>query len=185
MPLPGARQNVPPAETWSRFPWPSRQRPNCRLRALSNRALCNRAQALSRPEPEPETDDDVPPFAKRPGRSLFSDDDDNLDSAPPLAKPVARPAFERHEDDESPPLARPVARPAFTERPAQAEPAAVNFWVDPLLAQTSTPWLPGDEARFQKGVAAPREGLSGLAVGMVSVAVLAALATAAWLWMGR
>jgi len=64
-------------------------------------------------------------------------------ATPPLAKPVSRP-----------PLAKPVpARTATVAVPRK------HPWVDHSLVQAPTPWLPGDEARFQAGIKPMREGL--------------------------
>src|SRR5262245_6171438 len=38
--------------------------------------------------------------------------------------------------------------------------AVAHSWEDHSLTQNPTPWLPGDEARFQKGVVAPPHGPS-------------------------
>jgi hypothetical protein len=64
---------------------------------------------------------------------------------PPLAGPVVV--------AEAPPLATLVTE-ATTSAALKRHP-----WVDDSLQQTPTPWLPGDEARFQAGIKPMREGL--------------------------
>ena len=67
--------------------------------------------------------------------------------AKPAAAPVAKPVT-------MPPLAKPVpARPTTIAAPRP------HPWVDHSLVQTPTPWLPGDETRFQAGVKPMREEL--------------------------
>ncbi|MCI0683845.1 MAG: hypothetical protein L0Y71_17200 [Gemmataceae bacterium] len=68
-------------------------------------------------------------------------------AAPPLAQPVA-----------ATPLAKPVAAKAAPI--TVAAPPTPHPWEDRSLIQTPTPWLPGDEERFQAGIKPLREGLS-------------------------
>ena len=96
----------------------------------------------------------------------------------PLARPVARPVTMLA--DEPPPLAKPVAPPTTPRAPTTQTPAP-HPWVDQSLTQTPTPWLPGDEERFQKGLVAPREGMSGLAKALIVIAIVAVLGVGGFL----
>ncbi len=77
-------------------------------------------------------------------------------------------------------LAKPVLA-RRQEHHAEPAPASVNTWVDQSLSQCTTPWLPGDEVRFQKGIKTPSEGIGGSVKGMLVVLVLAATGAAGWL----
>jgi hypothetical protein len=53
----------------------------------------------------------------------------------------------------------PLAKPVRAPRPAApAKETRVHAWEDRSLVQTPTPWLPGDEERFQAGIRPLREG---------------------------
>jgi len=116
-----------------------------------------------------------------------------LERAAPSPARLVEPTFTRTKDTAEPPpsLEAPPARPvaAITERkpgPAEPSPAraptSVHAWVDQSLGQRPTPWLPGDEATFQRGVRAPREGMSALEKGVLGLLVLAGMAAAGWYW---
>ncbi len=90
---------------------------------------------------------------------------DVLPTIAPAGKPVMR---------REPPHAVRTAK----TMPADAPPTA---WVDPLLGQQMTPWLPGDEERFQKGMRAPREGMNSVESSVLGLAILVGLGVAGWL----
>ncbi len=79
------------------------------------------------------------------------------------------------------PPARPVPRSTATPamRP-QAHAATVlpHPWVDRSLVQTVTPWLPGDEARFQAGIKPMREGLHFWEKAVLALFIVGAIAGA-------
>src|SRR5262245_23316433 len=62
--------------------------------------------------------------------------------------------------------AKPQAARAATASSAVA--TAPNPWEDRSLKQVTTPWLPGDQERFQAGVRTPTEGIG---VGGLLIAV--------------
>ncbi len=133
----------------------------------------------------------IPRLDGAPVDSQADSDDAALAGTPPpgQARLVAGspPALEIGSSDILPtisPLAKPVIRRTPEVVPKTRTPAAnapANAWVDPFLGQRATPWLPGDEERFQKGIRAPSEGVTGLASGMFSLAVLLGLGVAGWL----
>jgi hypothetical protein len=110
---------------------------------------------------------------------------------PPPTESVARPALLEEKDAEhpelaaTPPPATPVTPPVFpqpkADAPARPSPAPVHAWVDHSLVQHPTPWMPGDEERFGRGIKVPREGLSGLEKCALGLVVLCALGVAGWL----
>lgn len=74
-------------------------------------------------------------------------------------------------------LAKPQAARSTSAGSAHAGSAharSANRWEDRSLTQDATPWLPGDEERFQKGVRAPSEGfgLVGLLIGVLALVVI-------------
>ena len=100
-----------------------------------------------------------PPFLARPVSAGGEKDGTHYSMAPPLARPV----FANH-------------KPATVER---SDGPSVHAWIDRSLEQQATPWLPGDEERFQRGIKALREGWSGLEKGIIGL-VLIGVATAVW-----
>ena len=132
---------------------------------------CPQCDTLVRiPELESEEPATAPPSSLLAGPPLAKP------VAPPLAQPAGQPTFflEDDENGESTPApVKPVARPiVLREHPETTQrhsPAAVHVWVDQSLVQQPTPWLPGDEARFQQGIKPPREGISGLEKGVVGL----------------
>jgi hypothetical protein len=71
----------------------------------------------------------------------------------------------------------PQAQPTTKDLPTTA---ALHSWVDQSLVQRPTPWLAGDETRFQQGIKAPREGTSVLAKGSLGLLILAGVGAAGW-----
>jgi hypothetical protein len=114
-------------------------------------------------------------------------------AAPPVEKPAAPPVTSAKDttapQHSPPPLARPVAQPTAFERKAEPAsgpaPVSVHAWIDNSLVQRPTPWLPGDEARFQKGVSAPHEGMGGLEKVVLGLLVLAGVAASGWYLFAR
>jgi hypothetical protein len=108
----------------------------------------------------------------------------------PQAKIV--PADDDKETPSEPPLAKPAARPVLTKAKAEAPPippapapTGVHVWVDRSLVQQPTPWLPGDEDRFQRGIKVPREGLSGMEAALAALLLIGGLGVAGWFLIGR
>jgi hypothetical protein len=63
--------------------------------------------------------------------------------------------------------------------------ASVHAWIDRSLAQQSTPWLPGDEEQFQRGIKAPREGWTGFDILVLGLVVVVGIALVAWMALGH
>jgi hypothetical protein len=63
--------------------------------------------------------------------------------------------------------------------------ASVHAWIDRSLAQQSTPWLPGDEEQFQRGIKAPREGWTGFEILVLGLVVVVGSALMAWMALGH
>jgi hypothetical protein len=112
-------------------------------------------------------------------------------SAPPLAQPVVPPGFsgDRTAGDmalaTAPPRARRVVALVAPEVVDMPDEASVHAWIDRSLAQQSTPWLPGDEERFQDGIKAQREGWTGLEKAALVLLLVAGIAVIAWLLLGQ
>jgi hypothetical protein len=144
----------------------------------------------------------IPPLPRPSAPPSFDlDRDEDVCPLPPPAVPTAEPASKMGSAPEPrpiPPLAIPLARPVIQltaaaeppkpapprpapPRPAPATPAPVHAWVDRSLSQQPTPWLPGDEARFQRGIKAPREGMRGSEVALLMLVVLVGASVAGWL----
>jgi len=100
---------------------------------------------------------------------------------PPGNKPVVRPSFTPQNGKlhlprpAMAPLAKPVAgqiipqyRVAMSNKPSTSP---VEIWVDRSFDQHSTPWLPGDKERFQKGFRWRGSATQGLGIGMFLVAL--------------
>jgi hypothetical protein len=126
--------------------------------------------------------------------SLSLDEEEGASQAPPTPPtvPILKPTPSAADSDAKrpiPPLAIPLARPVAKRKPeAPARPppahlksAPVHAWVDQSLSQQPTPWLPGDEARFQRGITAPREGVGGGEIAVLTLVVLAGASVAGWL----
>ncbi|HWY87860.1 MAG TPA: hypothetical protein VNX28_14105 [Gemmataceae bacterium] len=116
-----------------------------------------------------------------------------LERAAPLPARLVEPTFTRTKEiaEQAPPPEAPPARPvtAIPERkpePAEQTPVPAQVpllaWVDQSLTQQPTPWLPGDEARFQRGVRAPREGMTTLEKGVLGLLVVAGAAAIGCYW---
>ena len=124
------------------------------------------------PSPSEPAAPSVAPPVSQPSLAWTGDSAEAMERPPPpLAK--RRSPMDAGAEQKAEPAARPASEPG---------PAPVDAWVDQSLGQRPTPWLPGDEARFQRGIKTPREGMSGLEKSVVGLLVLAGAAAArAWL----
>jgi hypothetical protein len=78
--------------------------------------------------------------------------------APPMARPLAEPV--------ATPVAKPIARAiAVAKKPRHP-------WFDTSLTQTSIPWRPGDEARYQSRIKPAREWAFPLVPALSLLAVV-------------
>ena len=74
----------------------------------------------------------------------------------------------------------PLAQPVLSQQKMPTVERPVQTWVDQSLVQQATPWLPGDEARFQKGIKTPREGMNGVEKSGLVFLVLIGMIAAGW-----
>ena len=108
----------------------------------------------------------------------------------PKAKPQAVPAavavktapVKTAPKPMTPPLAKtvppPLAKPVHVQRAAVQTAPSIHPWVDTSLVLTPTPWLPGDEARFQVGVKPVREGMNALEKLILGIVIVGGFAGA-------
>jgi hypothetical protein len=78
-----------------------------------------------------------------------------------------------------------AAETVLDARPTNHAISPAHPWVDQSLDQQSTPWLPGDEERFQKGIKSLREGLSGLEKVVICLVLFGGAGLAGWLLLNR
>ena len=78
---------------------------------------------------------------------------------------------------------QPVKTTAEGRPPTLLATAAVSPWFDAFLGQKLTPWRPGDEVRFQKGVVPPRDRPHRLLRWLVVLFVAGGLSAAAYFWL--
>jgi hypothetical protein len=186
--------------TWSRF-MPIAFSCSCGKAMKAKEAFAGRkikcvqcGKVVTIPQAETAAADDLTPSSEPPAESRSAPDvkekaRGQKPAAAPLAKPEGRPVLPEEEDSgdkeapSEPPLAKPAARPVLTQPKAEAPPASalamVHVWVDRSLVQQPTPWLPGDEERFQ-GIKVPREGLSRTAVALAALLLIGGLGAAGW-----
>jgi hypothetical protein len=108
-------------------------------------------QAFDTPPPSNTMPSGEPDFA-----AMFGDapaEKPRASVARPVAKPVAKPMAAA--------LSKPLTSPLAAPTP-ETPPRTVHPWVDSSMQQTETPWLPGDEDRYQDDVAPARETESAL-----------------------
>lgn len=93
---------------------------------------------------------------------------------------VEAPAAARVPDVSSSPAPRSSPREVSSAREPQATTTRpFHPWQDGLT-QYSTPWLPGDEEKFQRGIRMPYEGLSCRSIAIVCLLLAMAAAGAGW-----